>query len=69
MRFGSTLISCFLLLCSVGIAQADKRVALVIGNSAYQNAPAPKNDARDIAKSLRDSASRPSLRPTFTARG
>ena len=42
---------------SVGVAHADKRVALVIGNSAYQNAPAlvnPRNDAQDIGKSLRD---------------
>jgi hypothetical protein len=69
VRVASTFISCLLLMYAVGVAYADKCVALVIGNSAYQNAPAPKNDARDIAKSLRDSASRPSLRPTFTARG
>jgi uncharacterized caspase-like protein len=46
-----------LLICSVSIALADKRVALVIGNSAYRNAPAlvnPRNDAQDIGKSLRD---------------
>ena len=32
-------------------------MALVIGNSAYKNAPVlmnPKNDAQDIGKSLRD---------------
>src|SRR3984893_13619204 len=42
---------------SVGIAHADKRVALVIGNGAYRNAPAlvnPSNDAQDIDKSLRE---------------
>jgi uncharacterized caspase-like protein len=35
---------------------ADKRVALVMGNSAYQNAPAltnPKNDAEDVGRALR----------------
>jgi uncharacterized caspase-like protein len=42
---------------SIGVAHAEKRVALVIGNSAYRNAPAlinPKNDAQDIGKSLRE---------------
>src|SRR6516165_12442374 len=42
---------------SIGIAHAEKRVALIIGNSAYQNAPAlinPKNDAQDVGKSLRE---------------
>jgi Caspase domain len=41
-------------------ALAEKRVALVIGNSAYQHVPAllnPANDARDIAAALRASAS------------
>jgi Caspase domain len=36
-------------------AFADKRVALVIGNSAYQSAPPllnPRNDAQDVAASL-----------------
>jgi uncharacterized caspase-like protein len=38
-------------------ALADKRVALIIGNGAYQNAPQlpnPPNDARDVAKALKD---------------
>lgn len=38
-------------------AIAEKRVALVIGNSSYQNAPElrnPKNDAADIAVALRE---------------
>src|ERR1044072_680757 len=37
-------------------AQAERRVALVIGNSAYVNASAlrnPRNDAADMAESLR----------------
>ena len=37
-------------------AAADKRVALVIGNSAYQHAPSltnPGNDAGDMAAKLR----------------
>ena len=42
---------------SANIAEASKRVALVIGNSAYENAPAlanPHNDATDIATALND---------------
>jgi hypothetical protein len=47
-----------LLICAgllVGPAYADKRVALVIGNSAYKNAPQlknPSNDATDMAAAL-----------------
>ena len=40
-------------------ATAEKRVALVVGNSAYQNVvplPNPANDAADIAASLREKA-------------
>ena len=40
-----------------GLAQGEKRVALVIGNSAYQQTralPNPRNDAEAIAKLLRD---------------
>jgi len=43
-------------LCT-GLAQTEKRVALVIGNSAYQHTrvlPNPRNDAEAIAKLLRD---------------
>ena len=57
MRFASAVVTGLLLIYSIGVAHANKRVALVIGNSAYQNAPAlinPKNDAQDIGKSLRD---------------
>jgi ABC-type sugar transport system substrate-binding protein len=38
-------------------ARAEKRVALVIGNSSYQQAPElrnPKNDATDVAAALRE---------------
>jgi uncharacterized caspase-like protein len=57
VRCASAVIACFILAFSVGIARAEKRVALVIGNSAYTNAPVlmnPRNDAQDIGKSLRD---------------
>jgi uncharacterized protein len=43
---------------SVAPAAADKRVALVIGNGAYQNAlhlPNPRNDAQDVADALQRS--------------
>src|SRR5262245_10545149 len=41
---------------SVGAAEAPKRIALVIGNSAYQNVSAltnPVNDATDMAAKLK----------------
>jgi hypothetical protein len=52
----------YLLLCLTSHAQqikaanSEKRVALVIGNSSYATSPLknPVNDARDIAKALRD---------------
>jgi uncharacterized caspase-like protein len=49
--------ACVVILFCLGIvpSQAEKRVALVIGNSAYQSAPIlpnPINDAGDIAASL-----------------
>jgi uncharacterized caspase-like protein len=56
VRIASSLTIFWLLICSVGVAHADKRVALVIGNGAYQHTPAlinPKNDAEDIGKTLR----------------
>jgi hypothetical protein len=46
----------FLLLLLPSTVHAQKRVALVIGNSAYQYAPEltnPKNDAADMAAALR----------------
>jgi uncharacterized caspase-like protein len=45
-------------LISVAPAAADKRVALVIGNGAYKNAPRlpnPPNDAQDVAAALKRS--------------
>src|SRR5262245_2016732 len=48
---------CAIAVFSTGPANAEKRVALVIGNSAYQHTralPNPKNDAEAIAKLLRD---------------
>ena len=45
------------LLTTIGLADAQDRVALVIGNGRYQNAtllPNPANDARAVAKALRD---------------
>jgi hypothetical protein len=57
-RFGLlrfVLAAALILVC--GPALADKRVALVLGNSAYQNAPPltnPANDAVLIAKTLND---------------
>ena len=44
-----------LLACS-GAALAERRVALVVGNSTYRNAPEltnPKNDASDMASALK----------------
>jgi Caspase domain len=43
------------LLAQLGSALADKRIALVIGNSSYKNTPAlanPGNDATDIAQAI-----------------
>ena len=44
------------LLASIGFAQTERRVALVIGNSAYKNTvplPNPRNDAQAIGAALR----------------
>jgi uncharacterized caspase-like protein len=53
----STLFGLILLACSIGVAKADRRVALVIGNSHYSNPSLflanPKNDAEDVAAALR----------------
>ncbi|MBI5319664.1 caspase domain-containing protein [Bradyrhizobium sp.] len=54
------LLPCWLLACGIAFissaANAGDRLALVIGNGAYSNAPRlanPANDAADIAQSLR----------------
>ncbi len=49
-----SILTCFLAY-GEGIANASKRVALVIGNSAYENATPlrnPRNDAEDLAEKL-----------------
>ncbi len=51
----TVLISCIFLLCAWGPAAAEKRVALVIGNSEYAHVsplPNPVNDAADLAAKL-----------------
>ncbi|WP_261334681.1 caspase domain-containing protein [Rhizobium leguminosarum] len=56
MQYLRIALTIFLMLmCSQ--AFAEKRVALVVGNSAYQHVPTlpnPKNDAGDMAAKLRD---------------
>jgi uncharacterized caspase-like protein len=55
--WASALCGLILLACSIGAAKADRRVALVIGNSKYSNPSLylsnPKNDAEDVAAALR----------------
>ncbi len=55
MKKTALLLLFLLLFVGVGMAQAERRVALVIGNGAYKSAPLknPVNDARDMAASLR----------------
>ena len=57
MRRFSVVVSWLVLLANIAAAPAiaDKRVALVIGNSAYRNTPRlpnPANDAQDVAAAL-----------------
>jgi uncharacterized caspase-like protein len=50
-----TVASCAMAVFSAGPARAEKRVALVIGNSAYQHTPRlsnPKSDAADMTAAL-----------------
>jgi uncharacterized caspase-like protein len=56
-HFAVCLLGLAALLAALAPAAAEKRVALVIGNAAYQNAPPlrnPSNDAADIAAKLRE---------------
>jgi uncharacterized caspase-like protein len=58
MRFIAAIFCAAMMVC-VGVlpGRADKRVALVVGNSAYENTaalPNPVNDAEDMAVALRD---------------
>src|SRR5208337_937166 len=53
-----TFLAALFLSVIVAPALAEKRVALVIGNGAYRDAPAlpnPHNDAEDVAASLKRS--------------
>jgi uncharacterized caspase-like protein len=55
-HFTACLLGLAVLFAALTPAAAEKRVALVIGNAAYQNAPPlrnPSNDATDIAAKLR----------------
>ena len=57
MRFLIAAISAATFLISANAAQADKRVAFVVGNGAYKNVaslPNPAIDARSMAKLLRN---------------
>src|SRR3984893_17260696 len=57
MRFLIAAISAAALLVSANAAQADKRVAFVVGNGAYKNVaalPNPAIDAKSMAKVLRN---------------
>ena len=55
-RYAFALVACLALVASAADA-ADRRIALVIGNSAYKHEPLvnPGNDARLMAQALRDS--------------
>src|SRR6266849_6051396 len=63
MRLSARLLTAFFITVSaisvgIDLSYADTRVALVIGNGAYQNAPRlpnPRNDATDVAAALRRS--------------
>ena len=51
-------VACVVMLSCLGTSAsyAEKRVALVIGNGAYKNAPAlpnPRNDAEDVSAALK----------------
>jgi tetratricopeptide (TPR) repeat protein len=56
ITFGLSAVAIALLLAVGPVAAAGTRLALVLGNSKYQNAPQlanPANDAQDLAKALR----------------
>ena len=55
-HFAASLFALAALLAGIVPAAAEKRVALVIGNSAYENVPRltnPSNDAADVAAKLK----------------
>lgn len=50
------VLCAFCAVSASSVAQTERRIALIIGNSSYQNTPElknPKNDATDMAASLR----------------
>jgi hypothetical protein len=53
----AALCGCLVLIFAAGDARADRRIALVVGNSNYTNPSLvlsnPKNDAQDVAAALR----------------
>ena len=52
----AVIIAAMMILIGGASSHAEKRVALVIGNQAYANAPAlrnPRNDAEDVAAALK----------------
>lgn len=49
MRIRHILLTAFFMVLTITGASADKRVALIIGNSAYQNVPRLTNPANDAA--------------------
>jgi len=56
LRVAATALLVLTMMCAAAFAQAGKRVALVVGNSAYEHAPKlanPANDATDIAIELK----------------
>ena len=57
-RVAIAVVSAILLIAPCGVAQAERRVALVMGNSDYTVArislPNPKNDAQDITAALKE---------------
>src|SRR3979411_3346389 len=57
MRHLTVLLSLICMLCSADTAKADKRVAFVVGNGAYNNVaqlPNPPIDAKAMAGVLRN---------------
>ena len=75
MKFAAAALACVLAIASPGLFAADPakpgRVALVIGNGAYQHAEAlanPVNDARDMAKALEASGFSVVLKENATLR-
>src|SRR5947209_5723801 len=57
MRYPTLILSVICMVCTAGVASAEKRVAFVVGNGAYKNVaplPNPSVDAKAIAATLRN---------------